>query len=80
MKTVHTLLLTFVTPLPLLFQDVIIPIAIRKNSTLNAPSIIIPGLERTSTTELLRHTGAPLTSAFYIAVVNGASSSSFHAT
>lgn len=77
MKTVHTLLLTFVTPLPLLFQDVF---PIRKNSTLNASSIIIPGLERTSTSELLRHTGAPLTSAFYIAVVNGASSSSFHAT
>lgn len=73
MKIAHTLILTIITPLPLLFQATVIPIAIRKHSTINASSITTPGLEKTSTIELLRHSGTSFNSAFCIAFENGAS-------
>lgn len=55
----HTFLLTVSIQLFLFFQDAIIPIAVRKPGTLNASSFIIPGLEKTSTTTLLRDAYAP---------------------
>lgn len=62
----HTFLLTVSIQLFLFFQDAIIPVAVRKPGTINASSFIIPGLEKTSTTMLLRDAYAPSTSAFLL--------------
>lgn len=47
---------------PLLLQEPIIPPAIKDTSSLKASPTLSPGLQRTSTTELINDAGAPLTS------------------